>query len=175
MTVRILDQASLPALAIHKMQEHIQNTLAEIQVDVKWINCAVDIEACKPARGRNEFWLRILAKIPADAGNDQIGFAQPEGVQCVNVFYPVIEGIVRSFKVDRSRVLAAAAVHEIGHLYLGDNRQAHSLNGVMNGTWSRQKLDEADALELKFVGNQGARIRTAMQAGIAQSNPSGLR
>jgi|SRR5579872_442762 len=107
-----------------------------------------DVDAASPGR-RAIRW----------AGRDQVGVAAAT--------HPCLLVVIV--------IKAAAALHEIGHLYLGNYRQAHSLNGVMNGTWSRHELDEADAEKLKFIGKQGARIRTAMIAALAQPYPSGLR
>jgi hypothetical protein len=87
---------------------------------------------CQAPRGPSEFWLRILAQMPpgVKGGVDLLGFTQhgdtsEDSIQCVNVFYPMVEQISERERVDSHVVLGAAVVHEIGHLYLGTNGQAH--------------------------------------------------
>jgi predicted HD phosphohydrolase len=65
---------------------------------------------------------------------------------------------------DSHQVLGAAVVHEIGHLYLGNNGQAHSKAGVMCGAWSHREFALASIGELNFTHEQGARIRATMNA-----------
>jgi hypothetical protein len=169
MTIRVLDQASLPADTIYKMEKHVANTLSSAGVDVKWVECSVNLEACKSLRGPNEFWLRIIADIPAAAGTDQLGFTQRgeaggRGIQCVNVIYPMVQKLLPHGNIEAYQVLGAAVAHEIGHLYLGTNDQAHSRTGVMCGVWSWREFELASIGELNFSREQAKRIRTAMSA-----------
>jgi hypothetical protein len=171
MTIRILDQANLPISKIQKMERYVANTLASIEVEVNWLDCAASIDACKSQRGPNEFWLRILAQMPpgGNGGVDLLGFTQhgdtPEdGIQCVNVFYPMVEQLSGREQADSDVVLGAAVVHEIGHLYLGTNGRAHSRTGVMYGAWSHREFELASIGELNFTREQGGRIRAAMSA-----------
>jgi len=169
MTIRILDQANLPAGKIQKMERYVEQTLASIDVDVNWVDCATNLAACKARRGPNEFWLRVLAQMPpAENGIDLLGFTQhgdaADGIQCVNIFYPMVEQLSSRERTDAHQVFGAAVAHEIGHLYLGTNRQAHSPSGVMCGTWSHRQFELASLGELTFTREQGARIRAAMSA-----------
>jgi hypothetical protein len=169
MTIRVLDQANLPATTIHKMEKYVENTLVSIDVDVRWIECAANVEACKALRGPNEFWLRVLGQTPPSTGPDQLGFTQPgesggRGIQCVNVIYPMVEQLSRHTHIEAHWILGAAAAHEIGHLYLGTNDQAHSKAGVMCGIWSRREIELVSIGELNFTRGQGERIRAAMNA-----------
>jgi hypothetical protein len=171
MTIRVLDQANLPAGKIQKMERYVQSTLAPIGIDVIWVDCATNIVACKTERGQNEFWLRILAQVPpgVNAGVDLVGFTQHgntpvDGIQCVNIFYPMIEQVSERERTDPTVFFGAAVVHEIGHLYLGTNSQAHSPSGVMCGVWSHRQFELASPGELNFTREQGVRIRAAMSA-----------
>jgi hypothetical protein len=171
MTIRILDQASLPASKINRLERYVEDTLASIEVEVKWVDCAANLTPCQSLRGPNEFWLRILAQIPpnANTGTDLLGFTQRaetggDGIKCVNVFYPTIEQLSQRVRVDSYQVLGAAMVHEIGHLYLGTNREAHSRTGVMCGVWSRREIELLSIGELNFTREQSARIRAVMSA-----------
>ena len=172
MTIRILDQANLPANTIHKMEKYIDTTLAAIDVDVKWVECATSVEACKALRGPNEFWLRILNQVPADVEAERLGFAQPggangRGIQCVNVIYPRVEELAQNLHVDAHEILGAALAHEIGHLYLGTNERAHAKSGIMVGTWSHREIEMLSIGELNFTREQGERIRTALRSGAS--------
>lgn len=171
MTIRILDQAHLASSKIQKMERYVEHTLAAIDVDVKWIDCAQNMDACKSQRGPNEFWLRILAQRPpnVNGGVDLLGFTQhgdtpADKLQCVNIFHPMVEEISERVGSDSHQVLGAAVVHEIGHLYLGTNGQAHSPTGVMRGAWSHREFELASIGELNFSREQGERIRTMMNA-----------
>jgi hypothetical protein len=168
MTIRVLDQANLSASNIQKMERFVENTLASIHVDVNWVDCGVSLDICQGKRGPNEFWLRILAQMPprVNGAVDLLGFTQrgntPDGIQCVNVFYPMVEQLSGRERVDLQVVFGAAVVHEIGHLYLGTNGQAHSPTGVMCGTWSHRQFELASIDELNFTAEQGQRIRAVM-------------
>ena len=166
MTIRVLDQANVPDGILYKMERYVINTLSGIEVDVTWVDCKANIEVCKTTRGVNEFWLRILGQVPSDAGTEQLGFTQSSGIQCVNVIYPRIAKLVEMVHGDPDQILGAAAVHEIGHLYLGDNNRAHSKTGIMSGAWSVREIELISIGELKFNREQGQRIRGAMRAGL---------
>jgi hypothetical protein len=174
MTIRILDQADLPVSKLEKLERYVENAVAALQVDVKWIDCAANVTLCQNRRSSNEFWLRILAQMPpnANAGIDLLGFTQrgetgAEGIQCVNVFYPMVEQLSRLVSADSHQILGAAVVHEIGHLYLGTNNQAHSATGIMCGVWSRREIELVSIGELHFTREQSVRIRAAMTAAAA--------
>jgi hypothetical protein len=165
MTVRVLDQAHVSGGTIHKMEKYIAETFAAADVDVKWIDCAADVEACKAPRGANEFWMRILAGIPAGVEAEQLGFAQPGeggGIRCVNAIYPRVRELVEHARVDMDQMLGAALAHEIGHLYLGHNDRAHSKTGIMTGVWSMREIELANLGELRFTPEQAKRIQAAM-------------
>jgi hypothetical protein len=169
MTIRVLDQANLSSNTIHKMEKYVENTFASVDIDVKWVECASNVERCKSLRGPNEFWLRILGETPATAGTEQVGFTQPgepggRGIQCVNVIYPIVQKLVQHRNIEGYQILGAAVAHEIGHLYLGTNDQAHSRTGVMCGFWSEREVEQASIGELSFSREQGAHIRAAMSA-----------
>lgn len=177
MTIRVLDQANLPESKVRKVERYVENTLASIEVDVKWVDCGTDLAACKSLRGSNEFWLRVLARMPPNAspGTDILGFTQRgdegDGIQCVNISYPMVEWFSGSVGVDLHQIFGAAVVHEIGHLYLGTNSQAHSRTGIMCGVWSHREIEQISIGELNFTREQSARIRDAMRtaAGLSRT------
>jgi hypothetical protein len=171
MTIRILDQANLPASKIQKMERYVENTLASINVEVNWVNCAANVTACQTQRGPNEFWLRILAQMPpgVNGGVDLLGFTQHgdtpgNGIQCVNIFYPMVEKLSVRERADSHWIFGAAVLHEIGHLYLGTNGEAHSPAGVMSGAWSHREFELVSIGELSFTPEQGEHIRAGMSA-----------
>lgn len=172
MTVRVLDQADLGTKKIGKMKHYVQNSLASIAIGVSWVDCVAAVSVCQTARGPNEFWLRILSQMPPRVGSasiDLLGFTQHgeldgNGIQCVNIFYPMIEELAERVRFDSHQILGAAVLHEIGHLYLGTNREAHSRTGVMCGVWSHRELELVSIGELNFTRDQAARIRTAIKA-----------
>ncbi|HUJ50173.1 MAG TPA: hypothetical protein VLW25_08225 [Bryobacteraceae bacterium] len=170
MTIRILDQAHVSSGKIKKMQRYVETTLAAIDINVKWIDCAANLDACKAVRGRNEFWLRILAQNPPDLNPDTelMGLTQrgekPGEIPCINIFYPIVERLAE--KTHTEQLLGAAVAHEIGHMYLGNNREAHSLNGIMKGVWLQREFELINLGSLNFTREQGERIRAAITAGI---------
>jgi hypothetical protein len=171
MTLRVLNQANLPARKIQKMERHVEAMLAAIQVDVNWVDCRTNVTACQPQPGPNEFWLRILAQMPPAVygGVEALGFTQysdkrGDRILCVNIFYPMVRDVAERARIDVQELFGAAVVHEIGHLYLGNNGPAHSPTGIMCGTWSRREFDLADNGKLNFTSEQGARIRHRMSS-----------
>jgi hypothetical protein len=175
MTIRILDQAQVPAAKILKMERYISETLAAIQVDVNWVDCSSNLDACKASRAPNEFWLRILAQMPPKVNGDRdlLGFTQQGALPCINIFYPMVEKLAERERTDSHLVLGAAVTHEIGHLYLGTNVQAHTRSGVMCGAWSHREVELASIGELNFAREQGEHIRAAMQL-LMGSTSAGL-
>jgi len=174
MTIRVLDQANLPADSIDKMERHVEDTLASIEVDVKWVECPKNLAVCRSLREPNEFWLRILALKPPDVnpGADLLGFTQhgdtaDDKIQCVNIFYPVVGQLSERTHLESYRILGAAVAHEIGHLYLGSNSQAHS-RATHRGAnpfslfASELEFELLSIGELKFTREQAERIRAAM-------------
>jgi hypothetical protein len=166
MTIRVLDQSNLSASKLQKMERYVEVTLAHIETDVNWVDCRTNLAGCQTNRAPNEFWLRVLAQKPPaiNGGVDLVGFTQhgeTDGIQCVNIFYPMVEKLSEQEQTESHQVFGAAVSHEIGHLYLGSNGQAHSRSGVMCGTWSRREFDLASIGELNFTLEQGVRIRAA--------------
>jgi len=119
--------------------------------------------------GRLRHGLRILAQMPPQVNGhiDLLGFTQfgdkpTDRIQCVNIFYPMVERLSERERADSRQILGAAVVHEIGHLYLGPNQQAHSPAGIMCGVWKHRQFELANLGELHFSQEQGGRIRTAL-------------
>jgi len=120
-TIRVLDQADIGVSRIHKMERYVENSLAAIEIDVKWVDCATNLKVCQSKRGPNEFWLRILAQMPPRngiAGTDTLGFTQrgepgSDGIQCVSIFYPMVEQLSDRVAVDSHQILGAAVVHAL--------------------------------------------------------------
>jgi hypothetical protein len=151
------------------MERSVEAKLAFIHVDVIWIDCAANVGACQTLRGPSEFWLRILAQMsPAINGRiDLLGFTQfgdtaEDRIQCVNIFYPMVEAVSEKEQTDSDQILGAAVAHEIGHLYLGRNGEAHSPTGIRCGVWLHREFELLSIGELNFTQEQGARIRAAM-------------
>jgi hypothetical protein len=102
-------------------------------------------------------------------GVEALGFTQysdkrGDRILCVNIFYPMVRDVAERARIDVQELFGAAVVHEIGHLYLGNNGPAHSPTGIMCGTWSRREFDLADNGKLNFTSEQGARIRHRMSS-----------
>jgi hypothetical protein len=102
-----------------------------------------------------------------NGGIDLLGFTQhgeKDGIQCINLFYPMVEKLAGRERTDLDVVLGAAVAHEIGHMYLGTNGDAHTASGVMCGGWSHREFELASIGELNFSREQGMRIRSAMSS-----------
>jgi hypothetical protein len=180
MTIRILDQAKIPGNMQDQLERYVATTLASIQVGVNWVDCSTNLAACERDRGPNEFWLRILAQTPprVNGGIDLLGFTQraddvDHPIPCVNIFYPMVKQVAERERVDAGLILGPAVVHEIGHLYLGTNSQAHSATGVMCGVWAHRQFELASIGELNFTSEQAARIRGAMRSTAPSSTVFG--
>ncbi len=175
MIIRVLDQAHVSSGKIRKMQSYVETTLAAIEIEVKWVDCSANLEACKGLRAPNEFWLRILAQNPPDlgTGTELLGLTQrgdkPGEIPCVNIFYPLVEKLAEKMHTDAHLVLGAGVAHEIGHMHLGNNREAHSKDGIMCGVWSHREFELMSIGELNFSREQGERIRAAISSAITLS------
>jgi hypothetical protein len=174
MTIRVLDQAKVSTSKISKMESNVDATLASVDIGVSWIDCAANLNVCKALRGPNEFWLRVLAQNPPDlgTGTELLGLTQrgdkPGEIPVINIFYPLVEKLAEKMHIEAHLVFGAAVTHEIGHMYLGNNREAHSLNGVMCGVWTQREFELMSIGELHFTRDQGERIRAAMSLALAR-------
>lgn len=81
-------------------------------------------------------------------------------------FYPMVEQLSERVQIDSHEILGAAVAHEIGHLHLGTNSQAHSPTGIMRGVWSHREIELVRFGQLTSTREQGERIRSAMRAGL---------
>jgi len=81
------------------------------------------------------------------------------GTPVVYVFYRRVQAISAKYTSAVSLVLACTLAHELGHVLMPD--QAHSSQGLMRATWSREELQRADQGQLQFTPDDVARIRSS--------------
>ena len=73
------------------------------------------------------------------------------------MFYGRVQAISDKYTSAVSLVFACTLAHELGHVLMPD--QAHSSQGLMRATWSREELQRADQGQLHFMPDEAARIR----------------
>jgi len=79
------------------------------------------------------------------------------GTPVVYVFYRRVQAISAKYSAAISLVFACTLAHELGHVLMPD--RAHSSQGLMRATWSREELQRADQGQLHFTPDEVARIR----------------
>ena len=79
------------------------------------------------------------------------------GTPVVYLFYRRVQATSDKYLSAVSLVFACTLAHELGHVLMPD--QAHSSQGLMRATWSREELQRADQGQLHFMPDEAARIR----------------
>jgi hypothetical protein len=161
-TIRVENEARVDERILQSARKEAIAMLSRAGVTLIWADCGAgrdweDREACKHSRGRNEFWMQITADRPRWSPRETLGFADlAKGDGSGGVYYPAVVALVRDLRAEAHQILAAAMVHEIGHLILGAD--AHTPAGVMCGDWSREQYKLISAGRLDFAPHQAKRL-----------------
>jgi hypothetical protein len=164
-TVRVYDLYGLPPDQRDKALALAGETLAQANVEARWIDCSRDAQGvvapqCLAVLGPGEMVLRIMDRTAR--GKHILGTAivQDGGPNVVASIYAA-SAQERSLKsgVPITMLLGRVTAHEIGHLLLGTN--SHTRSGLMRASWD---LRVPHAFEWRFTVADAEKIRSRMLA-----------
>jgi hypothetical protein len=165
-TLRVVNEAGVDLRALRAAQKEAVATLEHSGIHLVWLNCQPgradwgSSNPCYRDRGPDNFWLRIVARKPAAASGEMLGFTELDeikGSAAAGVYYPAVEQLAQHWSVPAGAILGAAIAHEVGHLVLGAN--AHSRRGVMCAHWVREQFVLIGISGLHFNPDQSRAIR----------------
>jgi len=159
-TVRVLNQAGVPAKTLGKAERLAATILEAAGIAITWLECP-----CLPTLGRHDFWLHLLKDRPPKMQGDTTGFAvlMPErdgAVSYAGVVWPAVEEVADGLESEVSNVLGATVAHEIGHILLGS--KAHTPSGIMSSRLQRAHIEMAARKELRFAPEQARRMQATV-------------
>jgi hypothetical protein len=167
MTLRVVMEVEVEHQTVERARNEVRAILGRAGVELNWLTCG-DRHAHRPSHdpcddppGPADFWLRIGRNKPAVIHVDTLGYAELDTVQktgAAGVVYTAVEEIAQRRRADVYEVLAAAIVHEVGHLLLG-GAGAHSCEGVMVAHWGASEFKLVRIGELRFTPTQAKQMR----------------
>ena len=154
--IQIHNLAGAPPPVVRDAAREVARVYAEIDVQVDWIDARADEH--DPAAVH----VILIGDETGDlrrARHTVMGATvwTTAGTPVVYVFYRRVQAISAKYTSAVSLVLACTLAHELGHVLMPD--QAHSSQGLMRATWSREELQRADQGQLHFMPDEAARIR----------------
>ena len=84
------------------------------------------------------------------------------------VFVNVVWSVAHGAGVDPRDLLGLAIAHELGHVLLNTN--SHARTGLMRANWSRAELRRADESDSRFLSNEAATMRQAVEGRVERRN-----
>jgi len=167
-TIRVENEAQVDERIVREAQKEAVAILARAGVKLIWADCGrggsdwESREACKHFTGPNEFWMQITMDRPHWSPKETLGFSDlAHGDGSGGVYYPAVLALVRDMRAEAPQLLAAAMVHEVGHLILGANAHTHA--GVMCGNWSQEQYKLISAGRLDFAPGQPKMLQTEVK------------
>ncbi len=154
--VEIYDYARLKPVDLHELITRMQEILASSGVSLQ-------VDLCAKAHCENHTGSprQLVIRVVPDAGRYRknprlfklgMSVANHEGGTYATVFLKPAEEEASDANLPPNIVLAYAAVHEIGHLLLGD--QAHTQRGLMKATWDSNDFKAMAQKSLHFSPDQ---------------------
>lgn len=172
-TLRVENEARVDERVLRNARKEAIAILSRAGVNLVWADCGAggrdweDREPCRHSRGRNEFWMQITADRPGWSPKETLGFADlAKGDGSAGVYYPAVVALFRDLRGEAPQILAAAIVHEVGHLILGAD--AHTPSGVMCGDWSREEFKLISAGRLDFASSQTKRLPMELKRRLSE-------
>jgi len=185
-TLRVVNEAGTDDRTLLRAEKEAAAILGRSGVDLVSLACEAgraDWAANNPCERDpkpTEFWLHIVARKPAAAPGDTLGFSELDeasGFGLAGVYYPAAVEAAKTCRADLYEILGAAIAHEVGHLMLGAN--AHSPQGVMSPHWSKAQYVLISIGELSFTSDQArllqGEIRRRQPVCPPRAVPAGTR
>jgi hypothetical protein len=179
--VQVYDQAGLQPSTFQNFVTQTQNILSEtgLSIQVKTCGRSVSVVCETQSYGTRYLVIHIVAGHPKKMKNVRrppLGqsFADENGGKYASLFLEHVQDEATSNNVPWVRVLSYAAVHEIGHLLLGNG--AHTSRGVMKATWDRTDFEAMNQNYLNFSKEQMRQLQSRYgSAGSAVITPEALK
>ena len=162
--VQVYDYAALEPSTLQKFARNIQETLSGTGISINVVLCEGSTAgSCENPDNREKLLLRILpgsAKKMRNALYSPLGqsFANHRGGKYASVFLECVRDQAKETNIPWLTVLDYAAVHEIGHLLLGD--QAHTPRGIMKERWDVNDYMDMAQGRFQFSDEQIRQLRS---------------
>jgi len=156
--IQIHNLAGAPPPVVRDAAREVARVYAEMDVQVDWIDARADEH--DPAAVH----VILIGDETGDlrrARHTVMGATvwTTAGTPVVYVFYRRVQAISAKYTAAISLVFACTLAHELGHVLMPD--RAHSSQGLMRATWSREELQRADQGQLHFMPDEVARIQSS--------------
>ncbi len=169
-TLRVLNEAHVPINTLLETQKEAARILSFSGIDLVWLTCGADSgnwtsgKPCSTALKPNEFWLHVTTQKPSAAPQDPLGFTNfhmgSERGEA-GVYYPAALKMAERSRTNLFQILAAATVHEVGHLILGP--KSHSPLGVMCPGFGDEQLLMISQRWLRFTPDQAKHVQSEVR------------
>jgi hypothetical protein len=162
--VQVYDYAGLETSTLQKFVRGTQELLTSTGVSIPVVLCErTSAGSCDSPDNRDTLVLRVEPGSAKNLNNvlySPLGqsFADHSGGKYASVFLECIQDQAGEADVPWLRVLDYAAVHEIGHLLLGN--QAHTPRGIMKERWDLNDYREMSQGRLHFSDEQIRQLRS---------------
>ena len=175
----------VPDRTLAEAEREVTRIFAKAGIRAEWIQCPVSAAeaqahpACQDRMSARDLALTILPQFNASTrgnsdsyfGSAQV-FSNGQFGHYAYVYYDRVEDTENRGGASSHQILAAVALHEIGHLLLCSN--AHSRTGLMRAQWDRRDLENAAQGQLCFTPQQAHIIYAEVRARAAQEENLGL-
>jgi hypothetical protein len=165
-TVRLYNYSSATNEELREMEFVAGQILRRSAVRLHWIQCSPMLsepggssECGLPLRGAT---FRVLLTNEIHGCRDGALGATVQGSAVVAVFYRNSSRLALIRDLPASRVLAHAAVHELGHSLLGAPH--HAVSGIMKRQFGPDDLDDMQRGWLVFTPEQSRLLRAQIEA-----------
>ena len=160
--VYIYDDAQVPRNTLARAEQQAIDIYAHAGLGIRWVNCIhPGAEVCNSGGEPVNLILRITMKIARSTNDAAFGLAYlgaDGNGRYADVFWPRIEHLQATSKVNAGLILGAVMAHEMGHLLLGSN--AHAVGGIMEARWQGWQLQQINMGSLLFLPSQAQQMRT---------------
>ena len=161
--VQVYDYSALEPSTLQKFARRTQEILSGTGISINVVLCErTTAGSCENPGNREKLILRVLpgsAKKMNNALYSPLGqsFADHSGGEYASVFLESIKDQASEANVPWLTVLDYAAVHEIGHLLLGN--QAHTPRGIMKERWDVNDYVDMAQGRVQFSDEQIRQLR----------------
>jgi hypothetical protein len=174
--VQVYDYTGLSPAALHAFITQTQEILTGAGISVELDACPRGVSTpCESRRGSfRQVVIRVVPRAPGsnrEARRQHLGqsIATHDGGTYASVFLNLAEEKAAETNLPRILILSYAAVHEVGHLLLGDD--AHTPQGLMKADW---ETDDFRAMaQNRFCFSPGQTRELKRRYGAGRSTEAG--
>ena len=183
MTIRVIDEAGVPAKEWQVAQSFADTILRTAGVSVTWVRCLWNPRTgnadCPQTETPNQITLLVVSEQSTMRLEDQahvfgMALVPPNGSFASRgyIFYSRIQTKCgEQHEINKAFLLGAVVAHEIGHLLLGPN--SHSSNGIMKPDLERNDMTGGNLSVLRFDRRQSEALRVAVTSRVQAAHSQG--